>query len=421
MQEHKKKKERLTRNRQKLSHSSARHWVSTNPFAVLKGISKSSSAAELGQAHTFWMNRETRRRLLLGSLILDTQQAVLFGQQPVLFHRWPGEAPWAQIANLSCPCDNELWECRKVEDWAELSKRFEDISLSAAADPTMYDHPQSLDPFRSRLILAYLSISSSGAAANADVELAAFCEKLARHNLSGRYAPTEFDIHFHIAAQNTPIRSLLTVSGESWIFGKKLENECEFRSAKSCLREWVGSSNAYAALWHGTALLRMVFTLEPDHLGRSAHELGLRDREMNMLHEQWCIYIAALICWACAFDGSASEPVSLTGSSTTSTSTDSPSIPELAHLSIAPPTATAYPPPMDPVEADAEMRTFLQATDVDEFAHLQTALIQVRGRTKGLLEAVRTRKISGSLGSLLDEASGVLYRLVEGRSRLSHF
>jgi Fungal specific transcription factor domain len=411
---------------------------------LLKGSSKSSSAAELQQAHSFWVNRETRRRLLLGSFILDTQQAVLFEQQSVLFPRWPGETSSTHTSTLPFPCDDELWECRSVEDWAELAAPNQHTNLSAAAESIAYDNATSLDSFRARLIVAYLCTHQSRNVTDAGLELAAFGENLNKDDPVGRHIHTKFDIHAHTAAQNTPLRSLLIVSGESWLFGKKLEKEHDFHTAKARLREWVSSKQAEVALWHATQLLRLVFHVESQEVVMSppaADEMGSQDREMKLLHEQWCIYLAALICWACAFNENETpasssftsppppppppppnpstssiieDPTSVSGTTTPSTLTSS--------------SARGYPLLLDPMEADAELHHFLQTTtitDVDAVGALPAALAaRVRGQSqtvRGLLEAVRTRKISGPLGGLLNEATAVLHRLVEGRSRLSWF
>jgi hypothetical protein len=357
---------------------------------------------------------------LLGSFILDTQQAVLFEQPCVLFPRWPKDAPSDHTSSLPFPCDNELWECRSIQKWAELANPNQQIKLSTAADSSIYDTPHSLDPFRSRLVLAFFSTNQRQGKGDPQNELTAFCKNLAEHDPSGRLTRTGFDIHAHIAARNTPIRDLLIVSGESWLFGKKLENEDDFHNAKLRLRKWLGTDKAQAALGHATSLLRLIFGLAKDRMVQSPSEVGSQGREMNTLHEQWCTYLAALICWACAF-GETSTASSLNPSFTPASSIASSAISGTTSPSTATPSSAGYAPLMDPGEADAGMRHFLQITDYEEISDLPTVLATVKGQTKGLLEVVRTRKLDGALGGLLNEASGVLYRLVEGRSRLSHF
>jgi hypothetical protein len=314
-----------------------------------------------------------------------------------------------------------LWDCSSVNAWAELAPSSQQTSLSAAADPTVGDNPTSSDSFRSTLILTYLATHQSDGEHGSDIKRVALRDNPAKHDLAGRYAHTQFDLHAYTALQHTPIRSLLIVSGESWLFGKKLENEDEFHAAKTHLREWVDSGKALTALWHATALLRVVFRVGPEIEVQSGSEKGIEDGVKGMLHEQWCIYIAALVCWACTFDESVLTG-SFAGSSIASTSfnspvTPAPTFPTTATSSSAP----GYPPLLDSLAADAELRTFLQTMDVDEISALQPALAKVKRQTRAMLEAVRTKKINGSLGGLLDEAGGVLYRLVEGRSMLSTF
>ncbi len=414
-----------------LNHTSGRHWISTNPFAVLKGSSKSPSTAELQQAHSFWVNRETRRRLLLGAFILDTQQAVFFDQQPVLFPRWPKEAFAANTSTLPFPCDDELWACGSIEEWAELAASRKQMHLSAAADLVIHGDADLLDVFRSGLIVAFLSTHPSLSNTDAEAGLAACRENLSRYGTPREHIHTEFDIHAHIALQNTPIRSLLTVSGESWLFGKKLENEHDFHAAKTRLREWVASEKAELALWHASHLLRLAFTVEcPDGvLEQSPDKIaGSQDRELHtsMLHEQWCIYISALICWACAFDETHSDPsVADPATLYTATAIEEPPLSgttTTTTLTTSSASATGYPLLMDPLAAAADLQHFLQTTDTHAMSDLRAALASVRGQpVRGLLEAVRTRKIEGPLGGLLSEATAVLHRLVEGRSRLSSF
>ena len=67
------------------------------------------------------------------------------------------------------------------------------------------------------------------------------------------------------------------------------------------------------------------------------------------------------------------------------------------------------------------MREFLKATDVETPEDILGIDPQVLGRMHGLLEVIRVNKIGPLLGGLMNEAERVLYRLVEGRSRLSHF
>lgn len=67
------------------------------------------------------------------------------------------------------------------------------------------------------------------------------------------------------------------------------------------------------------------------------------------------------------------------------------------------------------------MREYLKTTDVDKVDGILSIDPQLFGRMHGLLEVIRLNKIGPLLGGLMNEAERVLYRLVEGRSRLSQF
>jgi hypothetical protein len=73
---------------------------------------------------------------------------------------------------------------------------------------------------------------------------------------------------------------------------------------------------------------------------------------------------------------------------------------------------------MEPADADEEMRIYLNATNVASPEELAALGGGVLGRTDGLLEVVRTRRLGGPMGELLNEAERVLYRLVEAKSRI---
>jgi hypothetical protein len=211
----------------------------------------------------------------------------------------------------------------------------------------------------------------------------------------------------------TPLRSLLIVSGESWIFGKKLDKENEFQAAKEGLRQWVDMGcDSLTALWHATRLLRDRLTFMP---GDAIDEISAQFSSTLMLHEAWCLYIAALVCWAHGLNPSL-------GSSTSARGSRAPSVmsaPTSSHSSTT--TSSGHPSLMDSSDAASDAQFYLNLTNVDspvQLAHLDPTVL---GRIHGLLEIVRMKKILPLLGGLMSEAERVLFRLVEGRSTLSHF
>ena len=391
----------------------ARQWISTNPLHLFRELQTNPSNEDLVKAQAFWTERETRRRILQASFILDTQQAALFDQRPALM-----PIPLKRIQtsgtdlDLPFPCDSELWESSPIEEWVKHASDFDNVDLPTAAKQAFEAEPRRMDSFQSRLALSHI-LTSGTKVLDSEPNITVF-----RRNLETQTSfCTQFSLHALLMARNTPIRPLLIVSGETWLYGKKVDSEADFSAAKQRLRHWVNSaSKCRKALWHATKLLCIVFnTLEGGGDGSGSPTF---DRELNVLHEQWSLYLATLVCWAIGFDASQSTASPGVFSSNNSTISEGAS-----HSSSSSQMSTALfnPPLVDPAEADHEMRAYLRATDLGSPEDMSSLTDDVLGRTNGLLEVVRTRRLAAPMGELLNEAERVLFRLVEGRSRLHYF
>ncbi|EXJ59921.1 hypothetical protein A1O7_04068 [Cladophialophora yegresii CBS 114405] len=380
----------------------ARRTLATDPLAVFRTLRKERLTDDIQRAHKFWLEHETRRRILQASNVLDLQQVTLFEQPATIIHheRPRRLGPAGLRLNISLPCAEELWETSPIEDWVEMAGE------SDATGPTKSRSSQKEKASSVRLDYFQIQVSLAN---NPGITLD---QLLPRNDQSGTAAARLiFNRHARDMAKNTPIRQLLVVSGESWIMGKKLENEAEFQGAKRSLRAWVDSNReSRAALWHATQLIRLRTQFSSS--GSTNTELSVSFHDTHMLHEGWAMYLAALVCWAYGFTARTASDNS-GHSSIVSEPTSNPS--RSSSLS------SVHPALLDHGDALYNMREYLQNTNVktvDDLLHLSPAIF---GRTHGLLEIIRLEKISFFLGGLMNEAERVLYRLVEGRSRLSHF
>lgn len=380
-----------------------------NPLALLRS-SKDNSPEKIKAAHVFWVERETRRRVLQACCILDTHQSALFEQPPVIGRRPPPRLT-TQNNGLPFPCDSDLWDTSPIEQWVEKAWKYVAESLPTAINRTVSQAaPNGYSTFQSNLMFSHL-IADIVYSPSDETKVDALGEQL--YGLPN----AQFSHHAILCARNTPIRNLLAVSGESWRFCKKLENEVDFRDAKSRLRQWVESDvKPKRAVWHATRLLRLAFG--------SASQPNSTD--LFMLHEQWCLYLACLVCWAWGFASTRSlsrRPSGHALSSGPASRIISPA--SEGHSgstsSSAAGVGAAHPPLLDPTEAEAEMYDYLDAMNVEHWHDIGRASPESMGNIQGLLETVRTRKLMSNLGELLNEAERVLYRLVEGRSALSQF
>ena len=391
------------------SISEARQWATTNPLAVFRNLRPNYSADELINAHRFWVDLETKRRIGHAAFCLDTQQAVLFEQPLTVVRHSPPRLRTTDLKQpITFPCDNDLWETSPIQKWSEHAAKATDTDLSTA---TANVATSNLDPFQSQLLLSHLvANSSSSSPTSAEKALSSLSKLSSSHPMSFTYSA-------FLAAAHTHIRVLLLVSGESWLLSRKIDDPAAFDAAKLRLRTWVDQrTDSVTALWHATNLIRGVIDIDAP-LDRD--ELT-RFRDTYALHEGWCLYLSCLIVWAYGYKASLSLAPSQIVSSAASTISESHSTSTISSGRSQP---HNYPTVMDVSDADAEMREYLRATRVPNPEYLRNLDANVIGRTHGLLESVRLRKIANGLGGggLLNEAERVLYRLVEGRSRLSHF
>ena len=379
----------------------ARRSLATDPLAVFRTLHKDRTPEDISRAHKFWLEHETRRRILQASTVLDLQQVILFEQSATIVqHERPRRANPGLRCNVSLPCSEELWETSPIEAWVEMAANCE------ASKP----RPSRQDPSNA-MPLDYFQFQVSLAANQGLSSEPSLVQKDKSGESAARLA---FNRHVREMARNTPIRQLLVVSGESWILGKKLENEAEFQDAKRNLRVWVDSNfESRVALWHATQLIRSRAKFTADSTNT---EFLVSFQDTHMLHEPWALYLAALVCWAYGFTASTvfESNGQVSGAASTISEPNS-------NMSRSSSLSSAHPALLDSHEAAYTMREYLQRTNVERVEDILRLDPQVFGRMHGLLEIIRLNKIALSLGGLMNEAERVLYRLVEGRSRLSHF
>ncbi|KAK5454203.1 hypothetical protein LTS15_006203 [Exophiala xenobiotica] len=402
----------------------ARRTLSTDPLAVFRTLRKEKTPEDVARAHKFWLDHETRRRILQASTLLDHQQMTLFEQpQTIVQHERPRRTTGPSLrCTIPLPCSEELWETSPVEAWVQVATNT-DAFKPRASRPGQAS-VTTMDYFQSQVALAAtqgsrdqaLSLPQTDQGGSADTS-----------------ACLTFNRHVVEMARNTPIRQLLITSGESWILGRKLENEAEYQEARRNLRAWANSNlESRVAFWHATQLIRsrVQFTYsEPTNT-----DLVVKFQSTHMLQEPWALYLAALICWAYGFSASMAMLEGSSsggggggqGSGAASTVSEPHSIQSRnsnsnSSLSLGSGLSSAHPALLDSHEAAYSMREFLKATDVESPEDMLRVDPQVFGRMHGLLEVIRVNKIGPLLGGLMNEAERVLYRLVEGRSRLSHF
>lgn len=280
----------------------SRQWLATSPLAVFKTLKEGRTADDLKRAHKFWMEHETRRRIFHACSVLDAQQVALFEQRPtIVSHSHLQNSNGDLKSAVDLPCSEELWEASPIEEWSTkaASSVGEDVHTARAN----YQRSSVDDySFFQHQIINLNALANQRCA-----------EEMSSPSRSGTtLSRTRFNYHAFQMVRFVPVRSLLIVAGESWFLGRKIEHENDYMQSKREVREWLAKvsdastnpvADAFMAHWHALKILRMLVDLT-DNVQPF--------RSTNMLHEDWVVYLAALICWALGYGWGNNAPAPIT-------------------------------------------------------------------------------------------------------------
>lgn len=317
----------------------------------------SNAPTNLNHFKTLWIYHETKRRILLAAFVLDTQNSLLFQQ------RLSCTLDLDNV-DLPYPQSTTVWDCNDTDTWRKLVSCHQPLDLRFMKHNSTFSSP--VDPFQSSVLSCY-QIQRRFASLKCP---AVRNERIRFYGPETHYSSAYLTHHALQLCAFAPLESLLVVSSGSWLFGTKITENSVWMSAKAALRAWVSTEDAARCVWHAIQALRLV-------LGGDG---------VYLLHEQWCIYVAALVCWAYGFVPRHSSRV----------------VPDAIPVGVA----------------ETQTWEYLHAMNVSIWKEVPH--VPLRWSTRGLLECVRA-KISAQTGGLLNQAEDVLTRLVEGKSQLMNF
>lgn len=317
------------------------------------------TAHTLGQAKESWTRHETKRRVLLAAFVLDTQNSVFFEQAAFGLN--------LTNINLPYPQPTRTWECHDLEEWRGLvdgSRRPYDLRLLGHDFSSL----APFDAFQSSFISCY-QIHRGYFRPNNASSIGRYSEMMPYLPATPIHQTPAFLTYFALHLSTlVPIRSLLIVSSASWLFGTKVTDHSVWETAKVRLRAWVATEAAARCTSYATQIL----------------QIALDEESLQTLHEKWCIFLAALVCWAYGFSPGQLQVVGR----------------------------------LDADIANIQAREYLLAMNGSIWIELSN--LPMRWYTRGLLECVRVR-LHGSMGGLLNQADDTLAALAEGRSQLMNF
>lgn len=105
----------------------------------------------------------------------------------------------------------------------------------------------------------------------------------------------------YLAVHYTPLYYLLSVSGQSWVFNKKVTDFNVFAEHQRLLGEWCKSSTAAIATVFAARALNIFLNLKAssdqgeDRKRKPNQQQAVRWKDIS---DYWGVYVCSLICWA---------------------------------------------------------------------------------------------------------------------------
>ena len=112
----------------------------------------------------------------------------------------------------------------------------------------------------------------------------------------------------YMALHYTPLHFLLSVSGDSWVFNKKVMPVSSFTEHQKRLNQWRNSGSAAGATVFAARALKAFFNFTPEFL-HSAEDAGVAELGTSWtdISDYWGVYVCVLICWAFGHAGKRDE------------------------------------------------------------------------------------------------------------------
>ena len=258
-----------------------------------------------------WVCLESRRRLLAACFLLSVH-GIWYYEQP--FTAVLGLDNFSPMM-LSIPLSATTkfaWEADSVDNWTTfepaamklqtVGDALQETSTAAAVD--------AMPPFDASLLLAAhaLQLPRRRRHGEPDTLEDALCIRTS-DMLMPRLFPNSPGAYTYLALHYTPLHWLLSVSGDSWVFNKKVARASCFMEHQKKLENWRNSGSAAIATVFAAKALKIFLDLGPSPLEN--HEMLLaqqvRGSAWRDISDFWGVYVCTLICWAFGHVGKRSK------------------------------------------------------------------------------------------------------------------
>ncbi|EQL04001.1 Transcription factor, fungi [Ophiocordyceps sinensis CO18] len=252
-----------------------------------------------------WVRVESRRRLLAACFLLSVHGNWYYEQPFTADLGLDNFSPMMLSIPLSAN-STRAWEAEHVELWAALDGPA--IRVRTVGDMLQQKQSltssciESMPSFDASLLLAAHALQLPRRLKHTEVDVLEDASKIKTDTLSiVRLFPHSAGAYVYLALHYTPLHWLLSVSGDSWVFNKKVPQARSFMEHQRKLEKWRNSGSAAVATVFAAKALEMFLSLEPSTLGNHQARLAggqFRTVPWRDISDFWGLYVCSLICWA---------------------------------------------------------------------------------------------------------------------------
>ncbi|KAI1750791.1 hypothetical protein F4782DRAFT_233654 [Xylaria castorea] len=281
-----------------LSSNKYWHQYSTSSSQVANSQASADCGTSTGTSHRHWEEwivTESRRRLLAACFVLDVHTS-MYHEHSTLHHFLTPTPPIPLVKptqHLWAAQDPEAWEALVSSNPAQLN------CVSLADEEITADHVNSAPPLDMGVYVASEALRLPRRSPASAMDISANLDLDSTKRMCDLF-PGSAVANTYLALHHTPLRDLLAVSGDSWLFSRKILEPEDFQRRKVSVRAWINSAHAGAASTFAAKALLAFLTNDNTPNNRNSTDGNQQGGEWDMLDisDYWALYVCALICWS---------------------------------------------------------------------------------------------------------------------------
>ncbi|KKP03188.1 hypothetical protein THAR02_04707 [Trichoderma harzianum] len=256
---------------------------------------------DASQQWRMWVHMESKRRLLSACFLLDVH-AMSFLEQPRVSVLG---LDYSDPATLPIPLSMGTllqWDAQNFQEWSNVTQP----ALPATVGTTILETISATDiasipAFDASLFLVAHVLQLPQRQSLTKINLLDDASSISMSHFRIMnlfpYSPIAMS---HLALHYTPLHTLLSVSGDSWVFNKKVLQATDFMEHQRQLEKWRDSGSAAVAAAFAARALKLFLSLQRcvNKDGSASIPPQFQRTQQKEISDFWGIYVCALICWA---------------------------------------------------------------------------------------------------------------------------